>query len=75
MYLKKTIFHFQGYRTIGFYGNGFAKYKAATLPGEKGDISLSFRTTQRDALLLLAYDNDQRVSAPPLFYGKVLKLI
>lgn len=49
----------EGYRTIGFYGNGFAKYKAASLP-EKGDVSLSFRTTQKDALLLLAYDNDQR---------------
>lgn len=59
---QKNSFHFQGYRTIGFYGNGFAKYKAASLP-EKGDVSLSFRTTQKDALLLLAYDNDQRVSA------------
>ncbi|XP_078319283.1 laminin subunit alpha-2-like isoform X3 [Crassostrea virginica] len=50
----------EGYRTIGFYGNGFAKYKAASLPADKADISLSFRTTQEDALLLLAYDNDQR---------------
>ena len=59
-----SIYNFlsiQGYRTIGFYGNGFAKYKAASLPADKADISLSFRTTQEDALLLLAYDNDQRV--------------
>ncbi|XP_048757989.2 laminin subunit alpha-2-like isoform X2 [Ostrea edulis] len=50
----------EGYRTIGFYGNGFAKYTAASMLLDTADVSLSFRTTQKDALLLLAYDNDQR---------------
>lgn len=56
-------FHLQGYRTIGFYGNGFAKYTAASMLLDTADVSLSFRTTQKDALLLLAYDNDQRVGS------------
>lgn len=52
------MFYFQGYRIIGFYGNGFVKYKVVIFFGEKGDIFLLFRIIQRDVLLLFVYDND-----------------
>ncbi|XP_062614987.1 laminin subunit alpha lam-3-like [Saccostrea cucullata] len=50
----------EGYKTIAFYGDGFAKYKAASLSNKTADLSLSFKTKEKNALLLLAYDNDQR---------------
>ncbi|VDI10069.1 laminin, alpha 1/2 [Mytilus galloprovincialis] len=50
----------EGYRIIGFYGKGYAYYKAQSLLESQGGITLSFRTMRPNALLLLARDVDDR---------------
>lgn len=45
---------FQGLRSIGFYGSGFAEYPGVSLDGDDGDLSISFRTEEPNALLLLS---------------------
>ncbi|XP_033738423.1 laminin subunit alpha-2-like isoform X2 [Pecten maximus] len=48
-----------GYRKVGFYGNGFAMYDGSPLAKDAGEVSLSFTSTQKDTMLLLAKDTDQ----------------
>ena len=47
---------------IGFYGEGFAEYAGFSLDTAEADLSISFSTTQRNALLLLAKDINGDVS-------------
>ena len=57
-----SICLFQGLRLIGFYGQGFAEYAGFSLDLPEADLSISFSTTQRNALLLLAKDINGDVS-------------
>ena len=52
----------QGLRLIGFYGQGFAEYPGYSLDAADADLSISFATTQNNALLLLAKDINGDVS-------------
>ena len=60
LFLSKCLF--QGLRLIGFYGQGFAEYAGFSLDLPEADLSISFSTTQRNALLLLAKDINGDVS-------------
>ncbi|XP_060085671.1 laminin subunit alpha-2-like [Ylistrum balloti] len=62
-----------GYRKVGFYGNGFAMYDGSPLAKDSGEVSLSFTSTQRDTMLLLAKDTDQELDMEPKnFYSLAL---
>ena len=53
---------FQGLRSIGFYGDGFAEYPGSSLDSQEADLSVSFVTTAPDALLILAKNINGNVS-------------
>jgi len=59
-----TIPCWQGMRSIGFYGSGFAEYPGYSMVSSESDLSISFSTTEPSALLLLAKNVNGDVSTP-----------
>lgn len=56
------MLYFQGLRSVGFYGSGFAEYDSVSLAQDETGLSISFSTTATDALLLLAKNVNGDVS-------------
>ena len=44
----------QGFRSIGFYGDGFAEYRGISLDTPEADLSASFITREPNGILLFA---------------------
>ncbi|XP_071118715.1 laminin subunit alpha-2-like [Haliotis cracherodii] len=60
-----------GIRKSGFHGeDGFAMFKAESMPNE-ADVSVSFITKQRDAMLLLAMDHNDNFYSLSLYNGQI----